>query len=105
MGPMCIKAGCTSERCLIHCVYCSVDVTAEEPHPDECPFVSGVYPAVDDEICGRCGRSIDYFKLEPVGFTPDGMPFSLVVCGLSDCTNQERRWDSLTEAQKDTLVS
>jgi hypothetical protein len=85
MGVMCIKDGCLRELCLDHCVYCAVDVERHEPHLATCPMATGVYPSTDGECCGRCNRELDFYRLEGLGVSDDGLLMSLVVCVL-DCT-------------------
>lgn len=54
---------CGVERCLVHCVYCLVDCSGEEPgHGPGCPNVTGVWPTeVPDAACCACGELLGDF--------------------------------------------
>jgi hypothetical protein len=48
-------------------------------------MLTGQFPATDDEVCGRCNRELDFYRLDPMGVNDSGLIWSMVVCAF-DCT-------------------
>ena len=51
------------------CTYCACTLSSSRVtmHALDCPYVTGLYPAEEDQVCTNCDEGIDYYTHVSVG--------------------------------------